>query len=299
MACASTGSVAVSASAYAARAGLTAFVFVPSAVSTEKMVQMLLTGSRVVPVDGIYEAALAIQERACRDYGWYNLSSAVNPYRLEGNKTIAFEVLEALDWDVPDWIVVPTGGGGLLAGQWKAFSELDRLGLVSRRPRLASVGVEAGAPLARAFREGWESVRPIPVGPTVGSALLSAYTDYGEVALRAVRESGGVAIAVNDDELLASQRELAASEGIFAEPSGAAAIAGLRRLLADGTIDRTQTIVCLITGSGLREAEAAMAMVERPPSIGPTWLEFASSWAARAGRQPRQQEGVRQGARRR
>lgn len=286
-ACASTGSIAVSAAAYAARAGMTAFTFVPSTVADEKMVQLLLTGSPVVPVDGIYESALAIQERACQVYGWYNLSSAVNPYRLEGNKTVAFELLEAFNGDVPDWIVVPTGGGGLLAGQWKAFTELSRVGLASRLPRLAAIGVEAGAPLAKAFSEGRPAVEPVPIRPTVGNALLSAYTDYGAVALRAVRDSGGVAIAVSDDELLSAQRELAVTEGIFAEPSGAAAVAGLRRLLGDGTIGRTEVVVCLITGSGLRETGAAMAMVERPPSIGPTWLDFVSSGAAGAGRAPR------------
>lgn len=269
--CASTGSIAVSASAYAARAGLEAFVFAPAAVSSEKTAAMLVCGAHLVPVDAVYEEVLALESRARETFGWYDVSEAVNPYRIEGDKTTAYEVCGALGWRVPDWVLVPTGGGGHLSGLWKGFGELYALGLVDSLPRLASVGTEAGDPLAKAFAAGLDRVEPGEVGPTVAGALLSGYTDYGHVALRAVRESRGVAFAVGDRPILEAQRDLAVFEGVFAEPSAAAGLAGLPRLLAENAVREDETVVCLVTGSGVREAQAALGLVERPEVLPNSW----------------------------
>lgn len=270
-ACASTGSIAVSLAAYAPRAGMRAVVFVPASTSPEKLVSILIAGAQVVPIRGIYERALAIEAQACEAFDWYDVSSAVNPYRAEGDKTTAFEIAEALDWQLPDWVVVPTGGGGHIAGLWKGFSELHALGFVRTLPRMASVGVEAGAPLAHAFRAGLEEVEPVAVTETVAGALLSAYADYGLLALRAVRASGGVALAVSDGELLEAQRQLAETEGVFAEVSSVAGIAGARRLVREGIVEPGQSVVCLVTGHGLREATTALRQVTVPAPLDDDW----------------------------
>jgi threonine synthase len=267
LACASTGTLAASLAAYAARAGLECVVFVPDVTPGEKTVQMAITGAKVVRVRGIYERAQALQEEASRIRGWYSCSTAVNPYRAEGDKTIAFEICEQLDFAVPDWVIVPVGGGGNLVGQWKGYKELQELGLVKETPRMIGVGVEAGCPLALAFESGSQHVRPGSVGETVAGALLSAFTDYGDLALSAIRESGGRALAVGDSDLLWAQRLLAEQEGIFAEPAAAAPIAALAQLLDDHIIDQREHVVCIVTGEGLHDMASVLPHYSPSPVL--------------------------------
>lgn len=281
--CASTGSIAVSAAAYAARAGLGAIVFAPATLSPEKAVAIAISGARLVLVGASYERTLALEARAIEKWRWYDLSEAANPYRIEGDKTTAFEICEQLAWQVPDWLAVPTGGGGHLSGLWKGFCELADLGLIDRRPKLASIGTDAGAPLAAAFEAGRDQVTPVDVKPTVAGALLSGYADYGAVALRAIRESGGLALAVSDAEILTAQKDLAASEGVFAEPSGAAGVAGLARLVRQGLVRDSETAVCLITGAGARETRAVESLLPRPEVIPDTLEALEAGLAARPG----------------
>ena len=267
LSCASTGSMAASLAAYGARAGLATWVLVPTDTPLEKMVGTLVSGARVVAVDGIYERAVFLQTVGSEEFGWYSCTSAVNPYRIEGDKTISYEIWEQLGRQAPDWVLVPTGSGGDLCGQWKAWLELRELGLVDRLPRMASIGVAAGAPLVVALAQGLDDPPIVPVESTIAGGLLSSCLDYGRLAIAAVRDSGGIAVAVTDDELLDAQRVLAATEGVFAEPSGAAGVAALAAMLDEGVIHRDETVVTVVTGGGFRDAGAARARVTEPTPI--------------------------------
>ena len=267
---ASTGSSGVSLAMYAAKAGLSSYIFVPADSPRGKIVQMLIHGAYVIAVHSIYEGALKLEIEACREYGWYNCGPAVNPFRLEANKTIAYEICEDLDWRPPDRVIVPTGGGGNLSGQWKGFREFFKLGFISSLPRMTAVQVEAGASLAEAFLERKDRVAPVEVGDSIAGSIRSAYCDYGPIALRTLKESGGSARIVNDSDILEAQELTASTEGIFAEPSGAAAIAGLVKMVEEKEIDREECVVCLITGSGLRELDQAAALVEEAAQIEPS-----------------------------
>lgn len=275
VAAASTGTLAASLAAYAAQSSIPATVFVPTSVPREKLVQMLVYGAHVVTVRTIYERVLALLSRACQEYGWRNCSSALDPYRIEGDKTIAVETCEQLGWHAPHWIVIPTGGGGHLAGQWRGYCELASVGLIDDLPKMASIGVEAGASLADAVQRGLPEVSAVSVGTTAAGPLLSAYADYGALALEAVRNSGGTAVAVTEEALLNRQHELARLEGVFIEPSAAAAFAGLERLLEEGVIDPHDTVVLVLTGDGLRDIDTARSHIVSPAVVDDSWEEVA------------------------
>jgi len=284
VAAASTGTLAASLAAYAARGSIPAAVFVPASAPREKLAQMQVYGAQVVTVRAIYERVLALLSQACVQHGWRNCSSAVDPYRIEGDKPIAAETCEQLGWRAPDWVVIPTGGGGDLAGQWHGYRELASAGLIDTPPKMASIGVAAGASLAHAVQEGLPEVAAVPVGPTVAGSLLSAYADYGILALAAIRDSGGTAVAVSEQALLDCQRELACLEGLFVEPSAAVALAGLKQLLENNVVDPQETVVLVLTGDGLRDIDAARSQIESPAVIDDSGEEVARLGSSLGGR---------------
>lgn len=269
VACASTGSSAASLAMYASKAGLDSYIFVPGTAQRSKIVRILMHGAHLIAVRSIYEGALKLEIEACQEYGWYNCSSAINPFRIEGNKTIAYEICEDLGWRPPERVIIPTGGGGNLSGQWKGFVEFFKLGFISSLPRMTAVQVEAGASLAKAFLEGKDKVAPVEVKNTVADSILAAYSDYGPIALSTLRESDGSAKIVSDNDILEAQKLTALTEGIFAEPSGAAAVAGLVKMVEEKEIDRDEVVVCLVTGTGLRDVDVAERLVAEPPLIDP------------------------------
>jgi threonine synthase len=269
IACASTGSLAASLAAYSRRGKMRSFVFVPASTPSAKTIHMTMCGANVIAVKSIYEIALKLQIEACERYRWYNCSSGINPFRIEGDKTIAFEIIEDLGWQSPDWIFIPTGGGGNLSGEWKGFNEFYQLGLISSLPRMVAVQMSAGASLTDAFLKAKEAVEPIPIGNSIGEALLSAYADYGSIALSSLRDSGGKALLVTDDEVLEAQKLLAMTEGIFAEPSSAAVIAGLKKMADNHEIGKEEKVVCLITGNGLKDLSTASKIAGKPVVIKP------------------------------
>lgn len=183
---AATGTAAASLAMYAAKAGLNAFVFVPENISDEKLAQILYCGAKVIAVDGVYEEALKLQIEASEHLKWFNCSAALNPYRIEGDKTIAFEICEQLDWVAPDWVVIPTGGGGNLSGEYKGFKEFYELGLIEKLPRLVAVQSSAGASLAEAFLKRGKHPEVVKTQTTVAKSILSKYADYGKLALESV-----------------------------------------------------------------------------------------------------------------
>jgi threonine synthase len=253
----SAGNAGSALAAYAAAVGATAHVFMPRDTPRAFLADCRALGARVTLVDGlITDAARALRESAGAD--WTDLSTLREPYRLEGKKTLGYEIAEALGWRLPDVIVYPTGGGTGLLGMWKAFEEMEALGWIEpgRRPRMVCVQAEGCAPLVRAFHAGEASARPWENGQTAASGLRvpAAVADFW--ILRVVRESQGTAVAVPEAALLADTLRLARREGVTACPEGGAALAALRRLAGDGWVAPDEEVVLFNTGSGLKYLEA-------------------------------------------
>ncbi len=280
IAVASTGSVGLACAAYSARAGLPCLVLMPKGTPAERLKPMLAFGATVAAVDTTFEEI----ERLLRalDDSWFQASTiaALSPWQSEGPKTIAFEVVAQLG-RAPDWFVVPVGGGGTLAGIWRGFLDLRRIGAIDRLPRMASVQTSTFNALELAMARGLGTMEELAAvaadesRETIARNLKHGVPPDALAALAALRESGGAAISVGEDEIRSWHLRLAAEEGIFAEPSCAAAPAGIDRLVADGRIRRDDCVVALVTGSGLREPGALPPRdpVPLPASAGPADLD--------------------------
>jgi threonine synthase len=254
----SAGNAGNAMAAYAAKAGLTAKVFLPRDVKTPFIRECRLYGADVTLVPGVITDAARAATEAGASLGWYDVSTLKEPYRIEGKKTMAYELAEQMDWEWPDWIVYPTGGGTGMVGMWKAFEEIERLGWVSRgrRPRMVSVQAEGCAPIVRAFERGTETAPPWenPVTVADGLRVPRAIGDF--LILRAVRDSQGTAIAVSDAAMIDGMLELGSTEGISAAPEGGAALAAIRTLVAGGSIRSTDRVVLFNTGGALKYLDA-------------------------------------------
>ena len=281
VACASTGNTAAALGAYAALAGIPALVFVPRGlVATGKLAQILAYGARTLLVRGDFDACLALAREAGERLGVYLLNS-INPFRLEGQKTIVLEMLQQLDWDPPDWIVVPAGNLGNTAAFGKALGEARDCGLITRLPRLGAVQAAGAAPFARSFQEGF--ARRHTVQPeTVASAIRIGNPASYERAVRAIRDTDGVVTTVTDDEILEAKAVVDAS-GVGCEPASAASVGGTRRLIEDGVIRKGDRVVAILTGHVLKdpgivtqyhqETEPAPPRANRPIEIEPRLAE--------------------------
>ncbi len=239
--------------AYAARAGVPAHVFAPSDVPPVFVAEMRALGADVTLVDGLITDAARFVRQGVAEGRWFDVSTLKEPYRVEGKKTMGYELAEQFGWELPDVIIYPTGGGTGLVGMWKAFDEMEALGWIdSKRPRMVSVQSAGCAPIVRAFEQGAETATPWENAATIADGLRvpAAVGDF--LILRAIRESGGTAIAVTDDEIRTAQREIGAHEGIFAAPEAAATWAAVRRLVRDGWIAPHERVVLFLTGSGLK-----------------------------------------------
>jgi threonine synthase len=208
----------------------------------------------VTLVDGLITDAGRIAAERGKDLGWYDVSTLKEPYRIEGKKTMAYELAEQLEWRWPDWIIYPTGGGTGMIGMWKAFHEVERLGWVAPggRPRMVTVQAEGCAPIVRAYDRGEERAAPWEGARTLADGLRVPKAIGDFLILRAIRESGGAAVAVSDDEMTAAMRELGALEGVSAAPEGGAALAALRRLIDAGRVRSDQLVVLFNTGGALK-----------------------------------------------
>jgi len=268
VACASTGNTSASLAAYAARAGLRSIVVIPSGkVALGKLAQSLAYGARVVQLEGSFDDALrVVMELARSDTGLYLLNS-VNPYRLEGQKTLAYEVWDQLGGTVPDTIIVPVGNAGNISAIWKGFRDLNQLGLISDLPRMVGVQAEGASPIARAFKRGLNEIEPVPNPETVATAIRIGSPVSWKKALMAVRSSRGIIETVTDQEILDAQKLLASLEGIFVEPASASSIAGLKKLVESGAVNREEEIVCITTGHGLKDPEAVVHLCEKPITV--------------------------------
>jgi threonine synthase len=271
----SSGNVAAAAAAYAAKAGLEAKVFVPRTVPEEKLSQILMYGAEIFRIDEVSPAAVfALMDEAAERFDWHVVATTAlyNPFTLEGAKTIAYELAS----DVPDWLVVPVGGGGNIGSLWRGFCEMKAMGAIDRLPRLAGVQAEGCAPFVDAISLGlsWKeaATRRWPEIRTLCGAIADDVVFDAHIAIPAVVESGGAAIAVSDEETLQAETLLASTEGLFVEPSSATAVAALRKLLERGTIEPASRVCCLATGTGFKDMGAAKRLVTLPNVISA--LEF-------------------------
>ena len=257
--CASTGNTGVAVAAYAARAGLPAVCVVPRATPEAKLRQIEAVGALIVRVNGNYSDAHALARSAAESYGWANLTSTyVNPYMLEGDKTVAYEIFEQLEREVPDWTLVPVGAGPLLAAMYKGFQELGATG--ETRPRMVAVQAAGCAPIVRAFEAGavevgaWE--HPVETASSSIADPLRGYPEDGTRTLFTLRQSGGIAIAVSEEETSRAMMVLGRSEGLFVEPGAAVAVAAYRKLIDRKIIGSDERVVVVLTGHGLKDPSA-------------------------------------------
>ena len=290
VACASTGNTSASLAAYAAQAGLPALVLVPSgSVASGKLAQTLAYGARTLLVRGDFDQCLRMVDQASTRLGVYLLNS-INPFRIEGQKTIIFEMLEQLSWEAPDWIVFPAGNLGNTAAFGKAICEAHEWRLISRRPRLAAIQAEGAAPFARSYDEGFATRHRVKA-QTVATAIKIGDPASYDRAVTAIQETNGVVLSVTDNELLEAKAAIDAS-GVGCEPASAASLAGLRHLIQRGIVQPTERIVAVLTGHILKDpglllqfhqqTEPPPPGANRPIEIDPTLAELERVLRARA-----------------
>lgn len=250
----SSGNMAVSVAAYGARAGLKTIVLVSAAIAHEKVAPVAIHGPVLIKVECDYGELYFESLRVGKERGIHFINSDA-PFRVEGSKTIAFEICEQLRLNSPDWVVVPTSAGGNLRGIMKGFEEFYDAGLVAGKPRFVAVQAAGCAPIFRAFHEGAERIEAVDHPDTLAHAIANPYPPSGNEILRRIRATRGTVMAVTDDDMIAAQGELA-GEGIFAQPEGAASLAALKILVGEGRIRREDTVVSVVTGGGLKYGAA-------------------------------------------
>jgi threonine synthase len=252
----SAGNAAGAMTAYAAKGGMEAYVFMPKDAPESNQKEVSITGGHLNLIEGLITDAGRLSQQKAQELGLFDVSTLREPYRVEGKKTMGYEIAEQMRWKLPDAIIYPTGGGTGIVGMWKAFQEMEEMGWIDgKRPKMFAVQSDGCAPIVRAFREGsefaepWQNARTIAAGIRVPAAI----GDY--LILQALRESGGGALTVTDDEILAYMKKVASLEGMFICPEGAAIAAATEKLLADGTLSPDEDILLLNTGSGLKYLE--------------------------------------------
>ena len=248
------GNAGNAAAAYSAAAGLACEVFIPKDAKRPFVDECRLYGANVTLVDGLITDAGRMAAEKGAPLGWYDVSTLKEPYRIEGKKTMAYELAEQLDWEWPDWIVYPTGGGTGMVGMWKAFDEVEQLGWVrgGRRPKMVSVQAEHCAPIVRAFEQGTEKAQPWENASTIADGLRVPRAIGDFLILRAVRDSGGTALAVADHQMVAGMLAIGKYAGVSAAPEGGAALVAIQRLAASGAIKRHERVVLFNTGGALK-----------------------------------------------
>lgn len=247
----SAGNAAGAMSAYAALAGMKSYVFMPKDVPQSFISECKALGAEVTLVDGLITDCGKIAAEGVKKFGRFDVSTLKEPYRIEGKKTMGYEVAEQMAWNLPDVIIYPTGGGTGLVGMWKAFDEMEKLGWIdSKRPRMVSVQSTGCAPMVRAFDENREFAEPWQGAKTIADGLRvpAAVGDF--LILRAIRESGGTAVAVPDEDILECSNQIGKTQGLFVAPEGGATFAALKKLLASGWIKKDESVVLFNTGSG-------------------------------------------------
>jgi threonine synthase len=274
IACSSTGNAASSLAGNAARLGLKTVIFVPKRAPKGKLTQLMIYGSKVISVDGDYRDTFNLSKAAIDHYGWYNRNAAINPYMVEGKKTVALEIAEQLEFEIPDWVVVSVGDGCTIAGVYKGFLELKRIGLTHSIPKLLGVQAEGCAPFYKAFI----TKKPLEATEenTLADSIAVGLPRNPIKGMNAVVLSQGTFITVTDQEILEAMALLGRKEGIFGEPAGVTGVAGLKKACGEGTIEAHHKVVVIMTGNGLKDIEHGIEAVGEPIRLKPDIQSFIS-----------------------
>ncbi|NLC77671.1 MAG: threonine synthase [Clostridia bacterium] len=281
IACSSTGNAASSLAGNAASVGMRTCIFVPGRAPQGKIAQLQIFGATVISVQGDYRDAFNLSAAAIEKYGWYNRNAAINPYLAEGKKTVSLEICEQLNWQVPDWVVFSVGDGCTIGGAYKGFLDLYKTGLIDRMPKILGVQASGCDPLTRAFISGGK-MQPTEEN-TLADSIAVGVPRNPEKALRAVRNTGGVYINVTDEEILAAMRLLGNTSGIFGEPAGVAGLAGLKKAVAEGIVKKNETVVCAVTGNGLKDVNNAIKAAGEPMKVNPDLDELVAALEQKPG----------------
>ncbi len=265
--CSSTGNAASSLACHAARMGLNTVIFVPKRAPIGKLNQLLIYGSQVISVDGDYKDTFNLSKLAINEYGWYNRNAAINPHLVEGKKTVALEIAEQLEFSLTDWVAVSVGDGCTIAGVYKGFYDLLQLRLIKKIPKLLGVQSTGCSP----FVDAYNNHEPLKEAQenTIADSISVGIPRNPVKAMRAVEKSSGVWIAITDEQILQSMKQLGSNEGIFGEPAGVAALAGVKEAIKTGIIKKTETVTVIMTGNGLKDPLNAQKAVKAPALVKP------------------------------
>jgi len=266
--CATNGNHGASVSAYAARMDMSCNLIVPKAVDMGKLAQMMIYDAKIVESGESIEESIERARKLEEELGWYQATTELNPLSVEGLKTISYELVEQNG--VPDWVILAMGSGATLHSLWKGFLEQEQLGFIDRKPRIIGVQAEGCSPITQAYARGEEKPMDVGDGETEASAIRVAKPIYGALALKALKESGGYAVSVSDDEMVSAGKEMAKLEGIFAEPASAAPVASLKLDNVRNRIENGDNVVCLVTSSGLKADDILSSLTKhrKAPRLG-------------------------------
>ncbi len=282
LACASTGNLAGAVAAHAARAGMEAYIFIPSDLEQGKILGAAIYGPTLVAVEGNYDQVNRLCSELADHYKWAFVNINVRPYYAEGSKTLGYEVAEQLGWRAPDYAVVPLASGSMFTKIWKGLNELHKIGILDEvKTHMVATQAEGCSPIVTAFDEHSMNVRPVRPN-TIAKSLAIGNPADGYYSLKAIQESEGTAVAVSDPEVVEGMKLLAETEGIFAETAGGVTIAGLKRVVEQGGMDPKGLTVAFITGNGLKTVEAVVEQVEPPLHIEPTVDAFQAALSQRS-----------------
>ena len=272
IACSSTGNAASSLAGNAAKAGLKTYIFVPARAPKGKIAQLMMFGANLTAVDGTYKETFELSKAAIDKYGWYNRNAAINPYLSEGKKTVAHELCEQLDFKAPDFVAVSVGDGCTVAGIYKGLYDMLMVGLIEKIPRIISVQASGCCPINTAVMTGkdWEPQEE----NTYADSIAVGVPRNPDKAINAIKNSGGICVNVTDGEIRAAQKYLAKKAGVFGEPAGVTATAGLIKLSREGKLPKDATIVSIVTGNGLKDIESAIRSVGDPIHCSNDLSEF-------------------------
>ena len=266
--CASTGNTSASLAAYAARAGIKCTVLIPSGkIAYGKLSQAMIHGAKVLQVKGNFDEALEFVLKLAEKHKTIYLLNSINPFRIEGQKSLGYEICEQLNNETPDRIIVPVGNAGNISAIWKGLKEFYQLGLIKKLPKMTGIQAVGSAPIVQAIKTDCDKIIPVENPETVATAIRIGAPVSWKKAVNAIRESHGTAETVTDEEILNSQKLLAQIEGIFVEPASAASIAGLNKLIKRGIILEDERVVCVTTGHGLKDPDTAVKMSEKPIEV--------------------------------
>ncbi len=266
--CASTGNTSAALAAYAARAGIKCTVLIPSGkIAYGKLSQAMIHGAKVLQVKGNFDEALEFVLKLGEKHKDIYLLNSINPFRIEGQKSLGYEICEQLNYEAPDRIIIPVGNAGNISAVWKGLKEFYELGLIKKLPKMTGIQAAGSAPIAQAIKAHSDKIVPVEHPETIATAIRIGAPVSWKKAVNAIHESHGTAETVTDEEILEAQKTLARIEGIFVEPASASSIAGLKKLIRNGTILEDEKVVCITTGHGLKDPDTAIQQSEKPVEV--------------------------------